>query len=220
MNYANWCSKDEMLKHLKKVNIQSKIEKSGIPVMYDKDNGYIFDQDAHSLIIGSTGSGKTQAEVFPCVRLAILAEESMLINDPKGETYKNMAGELVKRGYNTIVIDTKNAEIGNCFNPLMYPYKLYKNNQDEALELIENIGNNLFADEKNVNCDPFWSNSAKNYFTGLVLYLFENAKKEEINLNSVWNIGNEIIGNKDILNKMNKTSIVYVYLSGIITCSN
>src|SRR5574344_187585 len=216
MNYASWCSNEEMLKHLKKVNIQSKIEKSGIPIMYDKSNGYIYDQDGHTLIIGSTGSGKTQAMIFPSTKLAILAGESMLINDQKGEVYQTLSGELKEKNYQTIVIDLKSANKGNYFNPLMFPYNIYKNNPDEALELIENIGITIFTDEKHTNGDQFWINSAKNYFVGLVLYLFEHAKKEEINLNSVWTIGNEIIDDKELLNKMNKNSDVYLYLSAII----
>ena len=38
MNYARWATKEEMLKFLKEVDINSDIKKSGIPIGYDKNN--------------------------------------------------------------------------------------------------------------------------------------------------------------------------------------
>ena len=43
MNYARWATKEEMLKFLKEVDINSDIKKSGIPMGYDKNKLYIKD---------------------------------------------------------------------------------------------------------------------------------------------------------------------------------
>ena len=40
MNYARWSNKEELLKVLKKIDINSSIQKSGIPMGYDKDKIY------------------------------------------------------------------------------------------------------------------------------------------------------------------------------------
>lgn len=218
MNYARWATKEEMLKVLKKVDINSNIQSSGIPMGYDKDNIYIKDDISHTLVIGAPGSGKTQAIMLPQVRMAIKANESFLINDVKGEILKEVGGELKKQNYNIIVLDYANLEIGDCYNILDFPYDLYKNsNKDKAIELLENIGYYLFHDYNDTS-DTFWENTAIEYFVGLVLYLFENAKREEINLNSVFSLSTQINDNiKKFVDSLDKNTTVYQYLSNTLT---
>ena len=84
MKYATWETKEEMKKYLKGVNLETGIQKSGLPIMYDDDYLYIDDREAHSLIIGSTGCGKTQTVTLPMVKMAMMAGESVVINDAKG----------------------------------------------------------------------------------------------------------------------------------------
>ena len=160
--------------------------------MYDDNHLYIDDKEAHNLIIGATGSGKTVATMLPQIRLAIKAGESFVVNDIKGEIYKKLSGEIKKEGYKLYVINLVNTNKGNNYNPLYLPYKLYKaGEKDNALEMIENVGYYLLSSEVSANEDPFWVNSAINLFTGLALYLFENAKESEINLNSLSLLANE-----------------------------
>lgn len=67
--------------------------------------------------------------------------------------------------------------MGNAWNPLTLPYKLHKEgNIDKATELLDDIGNNIFKDKKAQ--DPFWENSASDYFAGVALGLFQDAKKK------------------------------------------
>lgn len=218
MNYARWATKEEMLKVLKKVDINSNIQSSGIPMGYDEDNIYIKDDISHTLVIGAPGSGKTQAIMLPQVRMAIKANESFLINDVKGEIFKEVGGELKKQNYNIIVLDYANLEKGDCYNILDFPYDLYKNsNKDKAIELLENIGYYLFHDYNDTS-DTFWENTAIEYFVGLVLYLFENAKREEINLNSVFSLSTQINDNiKKFVDSLDKNTTVYQYLSNTLT---
>ena len=67
---------------------------SGIPMTYDDDSLYIDDKAIHSLVIGTTGSGKTQAILLPQARLAIKAGESIVVNDVKGEIYESLKDDL------------------------------------------------------------------------------------------------------------------------------
>ena len=69
--------------------------------------------------------------------------------------------------YNATPIEIESLDLSIEFN----------NNQDKALKLIEDIAYYLFG-EPAKNEDPFWLNSAKNYFCGLALYLFEYGKKK------------------------------------------
>ena len=99
MNYARWATKEEMLKFLKEVDINSDIKKSGIPMGYDKNKLYIKDDNSHTIIIGAPGSGKTQGVMLPQIKLAIKAGESLFINDVKGEILDEIGGELKNNNY-------------------------------------------------------------------------------------------------------------------------
>ena len=71
------------------------------------------------------------------------------------------------------------------------------------------------------NSDPFWEKTASDYFVGLALYLFDNAKSEEINLNSIFNLSNDIFKDdnkydKLIMNSLDKSSSTYQFLSGTL----
>ena len=88
MNHENWETEKEYSKILKKINENKEINKSGIQMMYENKSIYIDDTDSQSLIIGDTGSGKTQSIMLPLVRTSIKAKESLVISDIKGEICK------------------------------------------------------------------------------------------------------------------------------------
>lgn len=52
---------------------------------------YYSDKFDHTLIIGSTGSGKTISCILPLIFNLACAGESMVINDTKGELYSYTA---------------------------------------------------------------------------------------------------------------------------------
>ena len=194
MNYAKWLSKEEMKKNLEEINLSQTIEKAGIPLIYENDRLYISSKEAHTLIIGSTGSGKTQGIILPSLNLSMKKKESIIINDSKGDLYERTATEAEKQGYQVVVINLEDTRTGNHWNPLSLAYDLYKEgNKDKAIDMIEDLGYYLFEDSNNRDMDPFWINSVINYFTGLVLYLFEKGESEEINLSSVERLSNSIM---------------------------
>lgn len=222
MAYSRWATVEELKSKLSQISYDSEIKKSGIPMMYDDNNLYIKDDEAHTMVIGSTGSGKTQAIMLPQLRLAIKAQESFIVHDVKGEIYDKLAGELKKQNYNIIVINLDNPTLGNNFNPLSLPYELYKNGQkDKTIELLENIGYYFCCNETfNTNIDPFWNNSAISLFIGLALYLFDNANEEEINISSLLNLALEFDKLSEQVKKYDKTSKTYINLSNIILAPN
>ena len=215
MNYSKWSTREELLSVLKKINHNSEITKSGVPMAYDEDSLYVKDDLTQTLVIGCTGSGKTQVTELPELKLAILAGESIAVNDLKGEIYEILKDDLDKAGYNTVVINLANPEKGNSFNPLALPYKLYKEgNKDTALELLEKIAHYFFANENvNSNIDPFWENSAMSLFVGLTLYLFETKEESEINLNNVANLVTDLDTVTEYVKNLNTTSQIYSNLS-------
>ena len=91
MNNSSWATKEEFQKQLEKVNLKTSIEKSGIPIMYDDEYLYVDTKGGHNLIIGSTGSGKTQSIILPMLKLAMMTKESILVTDGDGTIYQRMA---------------------------------------------------------------------------------------------------------------------------------
>ena len=220
MNYSKWATREEMQNKLVAANLETGVEKSGLPAMYDDKYLYIDTKEAHNLIIGSTGSGKTQSIILPMLKMAMMAGESLVIIDPKGIIYERTAQKLEDKGYKNIVVDLEDSRLGNSWNPLDLAYKLYKeNNQDKSLEVIEDLGYYLLSDTKKVEADPFWINSSINYFTGLVLYLFENANEKEINLSSVAKLANSLLDKKacdKFMEKIPTSSVMFMKLAGTL----
>lgn len=222
MAYSRWSTKEELFSRLTQISYDSEIKKSGIPIMYDDTHLYIKDDEAHTMVIGSTGSGKTQSTMLPQLRLAIKAKESFIIHDVKGEIYNLLSGELKKQNYNTIVINLDKPTLGNNFNPLTLPYELYKKGEkDEAIELLESVGYYFCCNETfDTKTDQFWVNSTISLFIGLSLYLFENAKEEEINISSLLHLVSEFEKLLEKIKKLDKTSATYINLSNIVLAPN
>ena len=185
--YNHWCDKKTMQKELKPVQASSiKANAGGIPLINDGKTLWVDDGEYHNLIIGSTGSGKTQCIIFPMVQCLAKHNESMVITDPKGEIYEKTSEMLRKRGYNIVLLNFRNPQNGNAWNPLTLPYRLWNSgNQDKAIELLDDLALNILYDESNKNADPFWEKTSAGYFAGLALGMFEDAKEEEININSI-----------------------------------
>lgn len=171
---------------------------AGFPLVYDKKKNivYVDNGESHSLVIGATGSGKTQMIINPLVNLLAKKGESMVITDPKGEIFEKNGEMLRDLGYEVIVVNFRDPKNGSCWNPYTLPYKYYKEgNQDKANELLNDMAINIATDEK--SDDPFWTNSAADYLTGLSLGMFEDAKEEEISISTVnlmMTVGEEKVG--------------------------
>ena len=225
--YARWARKGEVKKQLKKVDPKAyTADAAGLVVMNDGKNLWVDNGEAHNIIIGATGSGKTQAVVFPLVQSLAKKGESMIITDPKGEIYEQTATMLRERGYNIVLLNFRNPQNGNGWNPMALPYKLYQEgNTDKAIELLEDLALNILYEEKNGNADPFWEKSAADYFTGLALGLFEDATEDQVNLNSMnlmSSLGEERFGGpnnnyiKEYFNSKDPSRPAYVNASGTV----
>ena len=227
--YSRWATDKEMKKTLSHVKTKDETSNAaGIPIINDGENLWVDNGESHSLIIGSTGSGKTQTMVLPLVESLAKNGESMIITDPKGEIYEKTANMLKNRGYNVILLNFRDPQRGNSWNPLGLPYQLYQSgNKDKANELLDDLAMNILYDEKAQNQDPFWEKTSADYFTGLSLALFEDAKQEEINLNSInlmTTVGEEKIGNttyvKEYFGYKDPSGPAYINVSSTIMAPN
>src|SRR5574344_1682776 len=186
--YSRWAKPHEIKKDpgVEKIVIKEMTSKAaGIPLINDGKRMWVDNGDYHNLVIGATGSGKTKCLVDPMVQSLARKGESMIMTDPKGELFRDHSEMLKANGYKIVVLNFRNPEKGNAWNPLTLPYQLYKaGNTDKATELLDDVAQNILYDPENKN-DPFWEKSAADFFSGLALGLFQDAKEEQINLNSI-----------------------------------
>lgn len=230
---SRWATNAEIIKNvdIKKIDPNKEAySAAGLPFIVGKNEIYVDDGESHSLIIGSTGSGKTRRLVLPLINILARAGQSIVVTDPKGELYAKTNNLFKSLNYNVISINLRNPSEGNAWNPLSIPYEFYNKPglRDKAIELIYDLGLNIFFDKTNKNTDPFWERSASNYFSGLVLALFEDASEKEINLNSVINMsekGQEKFGInsnyiKEYFALKDKTNISYTSASGTVNAPN
>lgn len=185
--YSRWAKDKEIKAELDRVEVQQESSTSaGVPLILNENEMWVDNSEYHSLVIGATGSGKTQTVILPLVHSLAKARESMIITDPKGEIYEKTSNMLRSRGYQILLLNFRDPQNGNAWNPMSLPYQMYKSgNQDKAIELLDDLALNILYDESNQNADPFWEKTSADYFSGVALGLFEDAKEEEININSI-----------------------------------
>ena len=228
--YSRWAKDKEIKtdKDIFQITPTSKYsDVAGIPLINDGKDIWVDNGEYHNLVIGATGSGKTETIVKPMVNILARAGESMIITDPKGEIYRYSAAELKDRGYKIIVLNFREPQNGNAWNPLTLPYRLYKEgNKDKATELLDDVALNIIYDENN-KAEPFWEKSAADFFSGLTLGLFEDAKEEEININSISymaTVGEERFAtsnySKEYFNLKGETTDAYIFASNTINAPN
>lgn len=223
--YSRWFKDKDIIAQRGVLEVPYSVSKSdggGVPLVYGKDSAYVDNGESHTLVIGATGSGKTSGFVDPTMVHLMKGRESMIITDPKGEIYDHHSGKLRELGYQIIILNFREPQKGNCWNPYDLPYSYHQEgNFDKANELLNDLATNIVVDGQ--GDDPFWQNAAADYLTGIGLALFKDAPKEQININSVnlmINQGEERIGPKtymqEYFNMQDPTSPIAVNMGAVV----
>ena len=96
----------------------------GVPVAakinkQETDAEVILAKPIHTLVIGTTGSGKTTTFVSPSIEILARTKSkpSMVITDPKGELYTLHADTLKKQGYKVQVLNLSEVYASARWNP-------------------------------------------------------------------------------------------------------
>ncbi len=108
-----------------------KTVKDGILVRAEAKGGTIdinLRKPIHTMVIGTTGSGKTTMYVDPFIQ--ILSETktrpSIVVTDPKGELYAHHAYKLKQKGYNVKVLNLRDVFSSTRWNPMGRAYDIYQ----------------------------------------------------------------------------------------------
>lgn len=219
---SRWCEPNYIKQWL--VPLDEKEKKGGLSLYDDHNVSYTYDKSITTMIFANDQSNKEENIIAPLLNSLINAGESFVINDKNYKMYNEFLSILKEKKYDVKVVDFDNPLIGNGFNPITLPYKIYKmGRKDDTISILENIVYSIF--HENDSTDPFWYISAGNYFIGLVLYLFDNAEEDKINLNSVNNLSAEfskmkVEEIKNILNTIKDSGLSYTYLADILLMPN
>lgn len=225
VNYARWATEEEFKKGLVEVSLEDcSVEQSGIPLLCSDTVAYVDTSDSHSLIIGSSGSKKTRLFILPSIYSLAKAGESMVITDPKAELYERTSGYLKKKGYKVYCVNFRDESVNNAWNPLEAPVKFFKQGKfDLSIGLLNDFAT-ISIPKNTTNSDPYWDDTARSVFMGLLLVLFMLAEDDdEVNIRSLLRLRATIFKNdaksnyilRRIVELAGVDSLVTSYLSGI-----
>lgn len=84
--YSRWATDSEFKKGLDIVDIKEhEIPAAGIALYSKKGKMWVDNGEDHYLVMGATGSGKTECVAKPMIKLLAKHNESIILTDPKGE---------------------------------------------------------------------------------------------------------------------------------------
>lgn len=218
---TRWATENEIKKAADYINLSAdKYEVAGLPLISDTREAWVDGSDNHTMIFGATGSKKTRLFIMPTINITIKAGESFIATDPKGELYRKTAGLAAANGYDIKVLNFRDIGYGELWNPLQYPYDLYKSgNKDKALEIANDIINTIADPSEKTTKDIFWIQTAKSYLLGCVQLMMEMGSLEEMNFMNLANLCNykhkDLL--KNIVAEIPEDSICAVNLSGTLS---
>lgn len=184
---------------------------SGGPVIYSVNGkNYIDRSESHIMVLGNTGMGKTQCCSLPFVRNSIIAKESFLVLDSKGEIYYKTR-YYAEKSHNVLCADFRNPNKSPvCWNPLKLITEMYfsddKDEQTQASSFLDDFAESIQKYDKD---DQFWASASAELLEGIIYSLLELCdNKEEINMSSVCALlqdFNEKIGVNTYANELYKS---------------
>ena len=120
----------------------------GIPIYAERnkknDIEIILKDPIHTLLIGSTGTGKTTSYVSPTIEILskTKTKPSMVITDPKGELYIKHANSLQDQGYKVEVIDLADVYHSTQWNPFN---DIWKKTEAMTEEVEQKMGKYVYG---------------------------------------------------------------------------
>lgn len=226
MRSERWSTSSEIHKALTPDTDNSR----GGPVLeYNNGHHWKYTDEGHAIFVGSTGSGKSLMGIISMIISMLMAKESLVCVDPKGEIWANVA-HLLGNDYEKVVLDFRrllDSSAANVLSPIM---KLYSSGREEdkqaAMELLDHVAGALYpvADK-----DPFWDRSAQSLFIGATCALMEYAPPEAVTIANVFQLvtrGDERFGGpnntylKEFVNMMPPDSTAAMELNSYTTTAS
>lgn len=121
------------------------------------------DMNRHIAVFGASGTMKSRAIIRNAMFQALKNNESVVVTDPKGELYGDMAELYRKNGYTVKVfnlVSPENSDSWNCMSDL--------NGDTYMAQLLTNV---IIANTTKGKTDHFWDNGEANLLKGLIMLI-------------------------------------------------
>lgn len=170
---SRWQSKREMDRSMTRWVFGDTTSKGGViaGVNLQKSYAWTIVDDLHTIVIGSTRSGKTRRWVLPTIWRLSFSEESMILTDPKGELYLKTKDHLKRMGYNVVMLDFREPGRGNRWNMMHQINRSIREGRvSEAVQLAASISHILVHQSPDSKKgDQVWNNGAESVIQALTL---------------------------------------------------
>ena len=159
-----------------------KIKTGGIVLGKEGERIYYVGDDKHSLVLGSTGCGKTRCLVLQTIVLLALANESIFVTDIKGELSDYTAPFLVSRNYEVVTLNFKNPLKGGRYNFLQPVISAVNNNEmSKAIQAVWDITTLLVYKENSKAQEPIWQNGEASIIaTAIMAVVYDNKNNPQL----------------------------------------
>ena len=141
------------------------------------------DMNRHVAVFGASGTMKSRAIIRNAMFQSLKNNESVVVTDPKGELYGDMAELYRKNGYTVKVfnlVSPENSDSWNCMSDL--------NGDTYLAQLLTNV---IIANITKGKTDHFWDNGEANLLKGLIL-LVDNDKSNAGKGKNLYNVYKEL----------------------------
>jgi len=149
--------------------------------------------NGNTLLLGAPGSGKTTNYIIPSILNDSTTDTSLVISDCKQSLYKMLKTHLEVKGYKVVLIDFKNPEQSNSYNPLDFIQRNTTLKTENGKKIKEThyreqdymVLANLLISENLESEDKFWLESSRYVLVSLMSYCAEMLKPEDLHFGSV-----------------------------------
>ena len=125
--------------------------RGGPPILTSRRRIWVDATNTHSLVVGTTRSGKTFSIVNILIQSLRMSGESMIVMDVKGELYRTHGQSLINDGYDVKVVDFINPKKSARWNPLGIIIKKYREAYSEYQKQLSLPENREIVDEISMN---------------------------------------------------------------------
>ncbi|MDO9557245.1 MAG: type IV secretory system conjugative DNA transfer family protein [Coriobacteriia bacterium] len=144
----------------------------GVEIVGGKERYCLDADETHTLVLGTTGSGKTRRMVFQTIYALARGGDSMVLADPKGELFLSCKPYLEARGYDVVAMNFRDPAKSHGWNPLHKVVEAAGRDDTAAASLTaQEIATALVSASQPKTSDSFWTTTAAGAIAAVALYV-------------------------------------------------
>lgn len=155
------------------------MKKSGRKEIIVYDSG-----ERHCIILGASGAGKTRRELLVLIWLQIIAGQSVIVSDVKGELYYYTKPYAAQHQYKTIDLDIRNPKKSAHYN-FLQPIRdaFERGDSADGIDKTWDLVSVLVGEQKG---EPIWYNGECAAIAAVILIVAIEAPRQYRNLANVY----------------------------------